>query len=224
MKELGEALKLIFEKIAGFFDIFDLSFFVSGAVGFSALLYWLSSTSLSPPALDGWVKVLAVILACYVSGLLCFAGGRWVRMFLLGRWFSVATAVECVNALRGHGLENEQVFAKYIGRPDEFGSWRLYVRLRAELRQTPESAPTLSFLNRYWVMAATYDGLAFALIVWVIVLVALMIQRSVSYVIGIPLCIVLVIFAVVCSREASRFVIYQVEELVAAIAAATARK
>jgi hypothetical protein len=38
MKELGEALKLIFEKIAGFFDIFDLSFFVSGAVSFAALL------------------------------------------------------------------------------------------------------------------------------------------------------------------------------------------
>jgi hypothetical protein len=111
-------------------------------------------------------------------------------MFLLKRWFSVATAVQCVNALRGHGLENEQVFA-----PDDFASWRLYVRLWAELGQTPESAPKLSFLNRYWVMAATYDGLAFALIIWAGVLVACIIQRSVSYVIGIPLSIVLVIFA-----------------------------
>jgi len=30
VKELGEALKLIFAKVAGFFDIFDLSFFVLG--------------------------------------------------------------------------------------------------------------------------------------------------------------------------------------------------
>ena len=38
MKELGEALKLIFMKVGDFFDIFDLSFFVSGIAIASAII------------------------------------------------------------------------------------------------------------------------------------------------------------------------------------------
>ena len=34
MEEIGKALKTIFDKIADFFDLFDLSFFVSGIVVF----------------------------------------------------------------------------------------------------------------------------------------------------------------------------------------------
>jgi hypothetical protein len=221
MKEFGEALKLVFEKIAGFFDIFDLSFFVSGAVTFGALLFWLTSTGLSTPSVDGWIKVLIVIIGCYVSGLVCFAGGRWLRMILFGRWFSMSAGTQCIEALNAHGLEKEKAFAQYIGRND---SWRLYVRLWAELREAPNLASSLSFLNRYWVMAATYDGLTFAFIVWIIVLIACMIQRSVAVVVGLPTSIILAIFAIACMREASRFVTYQVEELVAAIAAVRARE
>jgi ABC-type phosphate transport system permease subunit len=82
---------------------------------------------------------------------------------------------------------------------------------------------SLALLNRYWVMAATYDGLSFAFIVWVIVLAGCMFHRSISLLIGVPMTIAFAIFAVACMREASRFVTYQVEELVAAIASKRAR-
>ena len=44
MKGLGDALKIIFEKIGAFFDLFDLSFFVSGAACIGAALFWLHLT------------------------------------------------------------------------------------------------------------------------------------------------------------------------------------
>jgi hypothetical protein len=43
MSELGQALKIIFEKLATFFDIFDLSFFISGALALGAIVFWLRS-------------------------------------------------------------------------------------------------------------------------------------------------------------------------------------
>ena len=66
VKELGEALKLIFSKVAGFFDIFDLSFFVSGITSAAAMAAFLhlagvtvttilaSKGSGSPSAVCAW--------------------------------------------------------------------------------------------------------------------------------------------------------------------------
>jgi membrane protein DedA with SNARE-associated domain len=85
MKELGEALKVIFEKIAGFFDIFDLSFFVSGALTLSAVLFSLYSAGVALPIFEGWKEVLGIVLGCYIGGLLSFAAGRWLRMSVVKR-------------------------------------------------------------------------------------------------------------------------------------------
>ena len=83
MNELGQALKIIFEKVGAFFDIFDLSFFVSGAAALGAIAFWLASIGVrEPPQLEGWLKVAILILGSYASGLLCFAAGRLVRSHL----------------------------------------------------------------------------------------------------------------------------------------------
>jgi hypothetical protein len=228
MKELGEALRIIFEKISDFFDIFDLSFFVSGAVALGALLFWFSSLGFSvPPFVPGWVIVLSVILGCYVGGLVCFAGGRWLRMEPFAKWFSVRMDEQLLlKVLQGHGLEHDTVFDGYIQRKD--GAWRLYVRLWAELRTAQEFGSSLRFLNRYWVMAATYDGLAFAFILWTLAILSSIIGRGAHPFIpiwfGISLIVVLVAFALACFREAQRFVRFQIEELVASISAVKSRK
>jgi hypothetical protein len=228
MKEIGDAFKIVLERIAAFFDIFDLSFLVSGAVGFAALVIWLDAAGARMPITDGWLKIFALIIACYVIGLLCFATGRWLRMQLLMRIPNEAFDKAFLEILQAHGLAAEAVFVSYIGRRDIRGVWRLYVRLWAELRDSERSGLSLAFLNRYWVMAATYDGLGASMILWGAVVADCMFglgaQRTISPNIGVPALVILAVCSLACFREASRYLRYQIEELVASIAAVRARR
>jgi hypothetical protein len=81
-------------------------------------------------------------------------------------------------------------------------------------------SPSLIFLNRYWGMAATYDGIAFAMILWIVALgVKSWVQPSMPPVLSVVLLLTLVVLTYACFREAARFVNFQMEELVATIAA-----
>src|SRR4051812_45093539 len=79
VKELAEAWKAIFTRVGEFFDIFDLSFFVSGAVCLAALGYWNHLDHFYEGASLGEYRVVAGAVSCYVLGLLCFAVGRRLR-------------------------------------------------------------------------------------------------------------------------------------------------
>jgi membrane protein DedA with SNARE-associated domain len=228
MKELGEALKAIFGRIAGFFDLFDLSFFVSGSVTLAALMFWAHLANIGLPfELDGWLRVLAIILGCYINGLICFAIGRWIRIpKRLSKQISFHDSL-FKQVLEGHGLSDEKPFKEYLKRADFRGSRRLYIRLWAEVRQMEEISPSLLLLNRYWVMAATYDGLATALIIWAFVFLiwslGLGVSSQIRLMFGIPTIVFLLLVAYFCLREANRFVRNQVEELVATVAVMRSR-
>jgi hypothetical protein len=227
MSELGEALKTIFGKISAFFDLFDLSFFVSGAVSLSALIFWLHLADRKLLfELQGWLRVLAIILGCYVNGLFCFAAGRWVH------WIRRTKTIKDSNVhfeeiLKAHGLDDEKPFKDYLDRKDVDGIRRLYIRLWAEVRQMDQLSPSLSLLNRYWVMAATYDGLAIALLVWLVVFIFWLtgfgVASPLNPFIGIPIIVALAGMAFRCFMESGRLVSNQREELVATIAVQRSR-
>jgi hypothetical protein len=230
MEGVGDALKTIFDKIGGFFDIFDLSFLVSGAVSVSALLFagYLTGKQLSA-LLEGWWQITALILACYVNGLICFALGRALRMWIMPGKREGKFNGFFIGLLHTHGLVSKKPICEYITLNDQHNpvekvkhaAWRLYVRLWAEVRHAEPFKPSLAFLNRYWVMAATYDGLAISLLIWLVVIVLsdtlLAVTWSLWIKISLPL--LFLILVAVCWREANRYFEYQVEELVAVIAA-----
>lgn len=224
LKEVGEGLKSILERIADFFDIFDLSFFVSGFTTLAALQFWAWRAAKQIPALpSGWISAVGLIVACYVLGLICFALGRWIRM---GWRWKRAEKNACdwfESILKGHGLTSLSPYSEYLERKDARGDWRLKVRLWAEIRQSPALALSYSLLRRYWVMAATYDGVAVSLYIWAIVFVLCAFgvggARPINKLLAVSVTFALIVFAVACTREAGRFVNYQVEELVASIVA-----
>ncbi|MFO7562005.1 MAG: hypothetical protein R6X02_05135 [Enhygromyxa sp.] len=95
MSEVAKAVKPLFDKFIDFFDIFDLSFFVSGAT-FVAAIAWARLTpdlelllgfNQSAPV-EGLVEgvpgvgVIVLVLASYIAGMTCFAAGRFVRKWL----------------------------------------------------------------------------------------------------------------------------------------------
>lgn len=227
MKELGEALKVIFTKLGDFFDIFDLSFFISGTVLFMAVLYL--GLQLGLVAFADWSKAgllfgLVVLMAIYVSGLVSFSMGRWLR----GMFYAVRRKQKAEDYYKekflpiiyAHGLDQNLRFAEYFQRNEEHRApWRLYTRLWAELRHCDKAAPSRALLMRYWVMAATCDGLGAAFFIWAGVLV----WRASAGANGITMlwlgAIILSAMAVLVLREANRYQEYQWEELVASLAA-----
>lgn len=224
MKEIAEALKVLFDKISGFFDIFDLSFFVSGAVSLCALIFAvnLSGKPVFEP-LQGGFRIAAMILFCYVSGLFCFAVGRWIRMTFQNVKDRTEFNEQFMQIINAHGLALKEPFKDYIERASSQSDARvlsrLYVRLWAEIRQIPDLAPSLILLKRYWVMAATYDGLAVAILTWALVIgtwcFGFGINSKLNLNLGLLLIAGIAVTAIACIREAGRYEHYQREELVA---------
>ncbi|MCA9685144.1 MAG: hypothetical protein KC457_23375, partial [Myxococcales bacterium] len=98
--------------------------------------------------------------------------------------------------------------ARYLGPKAMQNEAALYVRMWVEVRQRELLLPSFALLRRYWVSAATLDGLFVAAMTW-------------SLVLGldgrwIP-AVVTIIGAGFCLREALRYDDYQREELVATV-------
>ena len=253
MSEVAKAVKPLFDKFIDFFDIFDLSFFVAGAT-FIAAIAWASLTPSLPElvglrklstgesvvtnALPG-VTVFMLILASYVSGMTCFALGRFSRSVVerVRNWVMRVSGRNIKNLreykrtrlheeLVQHGvLERDgdeyrvrpgfdrmpwlQRYFLNGGRGQEAA---LYVRLWAEVRQRERFAPSFSLVRRYWVSTATLDGLFIALGTWAVLLY--LVDQSTH---GLVPTVATGLGAVFCMREAGRYDVYQREELIASL-------
>ncbi len=227
MKELGDALKLLFMKIGDFFDIFDLSFFISGIATGSAVVLATHFLGLDfLPALQTKLGFLLGIIGAYISGLVSFAAGRWLRQVVVQKFRRKNSYDDFDNKFRSileaHGLADEKPYKTYLECTSARGSWRLYVRLWAEVRHNEVVTPSLQLLKRYWVMAATYDGVTISLLLWFALVLSstLGVNRlpHLPLVLGIPAAFILLVLSISTMREASRYFDYQVEEVVATIA------
>ena len=245
MSEVAKAVKPLFDKFIDFFDIFDLSFFVSGAT-FVAAVAWAGLTpdlaqliGFAPLDSGAWlipgqvptISAAILVLASYVSGMTCFALGRWIRSWLYRvlhwiRGVPRRKQTMLFDELEQHGvLERLEDGVSFRVRP-EFDRlpWlkryfirggagqesALYVRMWAEVRQLGRFAPSFSLVRRYWVSSATLDGLFVAFVTW-----AVMLRLESTHIHGWIPSIATFIGALFCLREAQRYGEYQREELVA---------
>jgi hypothetical protein len=235
VKELGEALKLIFAKVVGFFDIFDLSFFVSGIISATAIATLLHLAGVTVTTiLASKTGIFLAALASYSLGLVSFALGRQFQ-----RAISLAqnkkehelSEVHFIETLKAHGLTEQQPFLTYLSIEKEESKEKeesnriqaLYTRLWAEIRHSERISASLELLNSYWVKAATYDGLAVSFLLWSGVFLCSTFGWVVRNCLGRPISAVLAtIFlgaSLTCLKEARRYREYQAKELVATIAA-----
>ena len=234
MEEIGKALKSIFDKLSDFFDIFDLSFFVSGVALTLSILFWLNQRELYYFQEVQFKGIMIVyVLICYINGLIAFATGRWIRM---GIWSHIKSKrakrnnrydffdARLIRMIRAHGLDDNPTIMKYLDRADYRGTWRLYVRLWAVIRENKKYENSLSILKRYWVMAATYDGLSIFLLIMTLIIsdfgFGILGEKVITNLwVVFPTIVVLLFAFFACIREADRYVDYQVEEVIATIAA-----
>jgi hypothetical protein len=214
MGELAGALNAVLSKFGDFVDIFDLSFFVSGAVCLAALAFGNAHGHfVSPAAFGEGYNAIMFLVGSYVLGLICFGFGRMLRPKR-----SSLFAADFKSIVERHGLGDR--YASYLSdRPGD--AMLLYNRMWAIIRHNSALSSSFTLLRRYWSMAATYDGLLTALIVWWAVCLYWVIDLDARPPLAlriVPL-VVLPIACYICRREANRLTRFQMEELVASIAA-----
>lgn len=274
LQAIGTALSPILKRIADFFDLFDLSFFVSGGISLLALAYVVAmaqpglrrdaavaaagaaaedaselgdvldvsardliedglqaagdvASGLRLPEDPGVGWAVACLLLAYVLGLGCFAAGRVLRHpleMLMPRTEGAARSkrdfgrVLC-EAVRDHGLDTDDIVGTYVH--GNVANRRLYARMWTEIRERPDLRDSFAFIQHSWVLAATYDGVAAASLLWA---AAIGLgwhpqMRSPIPASLIPVAITgLLLFAVLASYEARRHGEHQLESLLATMA------
>lgn len=241
MREIGEALRILFGKLSEFLDVFDLSFLISGGTALMALLYlaWGLGVDVStaPKEPTFFFVALGMILLAYVCGLICFALGRSVRRGIQAAeapWYGLTGHGGFADrrldpVVQGHGLHEIERYAKYFDK-DSNASKYFYVRMWAELRHDPLREPSLALLNHYWKLAATYDGLAAAILLWIGIFLTTAVSPPevvVNSVLPLPVSLGFAVLGAIaffgCTGEARRYDQYQLEELAASIAAVPPR-
>jgi hypothetical protein len=221
-EEIAQGLRSIFDRIGEFFHLFDLSFLVSGASTFAAAAFFYIRAGYSREfPFAQWVGVGAVIIGSYICGLLAFAAGRWLNGKVFRRTLLERRLKEAINI---HGLKSP-IISLYLGQqPVRAGVWRLYIRMWSEIAQSQSGSVTFQNLSRYWVMAATYDGVGFSLLLWGGVLLLtgceLFVQHTLSARLSIFGALVAWLFALVAFKRAADYYEYQIEDVVASLAAA----
>lgn len=222
---IAELIKVLVAKISTLFDVFDVSFFVSGGTCMLAFAYLRSIYGEALPFPDGALGVAAAIAGSYIMGLLCFAAGRWLRRAIFGRPWQVNFEARLEQAMRAHGLDEEPSLARYFERKTKGRD--LYPRLWAEVRQADHLRESFDLLRSYWVRAAVYDGLLCVLVIWGFAIgLALFEPNGLKNAreVGGAILGCLAIGLATCSREAARSEEYQIDEIVATLAYARDRR
>jgi hypothetical protein len=167
--DAADGLKSLLGRLGEFFHIFDLSFFVAGAVSFGAISFLFIKLGLVGAfSFAPWVAGLAIVIACYVCGLVCFSLGRPLNRVLFRR--------RVLDNLLHRSIKVHQLTFPRMSSYLESGNeelWRLYIRLWQQLAAKHARSVSFSHLSRYWAMAAIYDSLAVALLFWAAVIASL---------------------------------------------------
>ncbi len=234
MEQIAKAFNTLFTKLSDFFDILDLSFIISGAASVGAIWIWYFwKTGEHIHNINSTFEIITLIIACYISGLICFATGRWMR-HVVGRQVQqffykkdkiIRFEHRFKEVVEAHGLIDTPEVESYFKREDKRGPWRLYIRMWAYLRHQGALSNSLSLAKRYWVLAATYDGLSTVIVIWLFLFMDVGFDLSGSFKVDLffkkfaPYYLpVLALAFYVCLREANRYFYYQVEEVVASVA------
>lgn len=231
MSDLGDAAARIGDKLSELLDVFDLSFFMSGALSMGAILMMLPEDVPNPlfvtkedEQLPG-TAVFALVLGSYVLGLFCFAVGRPLRSHALALYQAVrrgdrrSDTALMKDALAAQGLDASEVLAKGFGFDAQRGKdpyTALYTRMWVHVRTFGSLRESFALLKRYWMLSAAYDGIAVAALLWLLPAWIGPFGFERSYQLASTLGILVVSFA--CWHRAQLYKRYQVEEVVATVA------
>lgn len=217
-RDIANAVVAAFSGLGDFFSLFDMSFFVSGAACLGAIVFVVfGGKAPNVEHANNVVGFVALVTVCYLLGLIMFTVGRGMRSMVLaamGRlWSKRASGAKFNARARAYGLAPSKLWRMDADiEPAEFYSlgWGL-------IRQMPECQQSLRFINKFWAMAATFDGAGASALVWA---VAFVLRWDLgAYLIA----AVFVLLAMFCFTRADMYEDHQERELAATLAVAILR-
>lgn len=233
-EKFSEALKPLIEKITDFFNILDLSFFLSG-VSFLSLAGLLLKIE-TPKFLMGLLESVIffwIIVICYIIGLICFAAGKFIRrkfMKYFRKDFLCNNITETVEYMKVAGLAPFKDFEDYFketapaknskeeNKDRRKALYLLYVKCWSLVRNSREYKASYILLNQSWVKTAIFDGLAFNLIFFLILVGIFLftgqLSLSISWIFFLAVSFIL---ALICWNEAFQHDKNQIRELIATL-------
>lgn len=208
----------IFDRISEALNFFDFSFIVSGLMTLGII--YCSISNYYTFDLSGYSKIVIIIAAIvlvYVSGLISFSVGKWLRLKILyignKEYFNkvFCDALSFVNS--APNCESVEI-SKYLENGFEKSNYkRVYSKMWLDLRHCEEAKESMRHLNRFWMMQAVYEGLFTSSIVAIIASLFLICKSPVYFIIMALLSVICMIF---CYIEAKRYAETQILEIVIA--------
>jgi hypothetical protein len=220
MNEIAKQVEPILQKIADFFDIFDLSFIVSGTAtgcGLSFFAYKLYSVNIYKylSELSGF-QIFFCIISVYILGLISWIIGKFIRTKFYPNLY-----IDVHNRFLINNADNNELFTHYIQNIDisdkvklEEKMSELYGMLWVKVRESTKSKASFSLLRRYWVQTATFEGLLFSVTLWNIIILFLIIKMEIPIILSSVIFVILCFIAKLLFNEAVRYKKYQLTELV----------
>ena len=233
-----EVIKTLLEKIANFFDLFDISYLVSGTA-ILGIVYFLPNHKTISYSLPEGLSSLWWFISCYSLGVVSTSLGRRLNQKLsvfrkkdhLSKYLhfektlinsKLDTNTSIITQLTLVNTTNKSSLFKYT----EESLKNVYRLMWASLRERKDVPESLSLMRRYWLNSSTMDGLSVAAIVLFIVSlynifsflifpdnfiqILFVLFHHLSFYFSILAMIMYSTF----SAEANRYRRYQVEELV----------
>lgn len=204
----------IIDRISDIFSIFDFSYLVAGTATYLIICYGLWQYHLLQWSGNHIINGLISLILSYLCGLLSFAAGKLLRMGYIRFWLQEdvnARFFKCFNDAILYCRDADHPLMVYRTITD---CKLYYTHMWAFLRHSHKAAATFSFINRYWVMQAVYEGLATSFLIGCILGVILCMTQITIIHIFILLFSVIAFFF--CCHEGTRYAETQISEVVIA--------
>jgi len=232
-----EVIKALLEKIANFFDLFDISYLVSG-IATLGVVYLLPNHKNISYTLPQGLSSLWWFITCYSLGLVSTSLGRRLnqKLSILRKKDHLSKYLHFEKILINSKLDtNVSILAQLtLVSTNQSSSFKyteeslknVYRLMWASLRERKDVPESLSLMRRYWLNSSTMDGLSIAALTLFIVglynvFFQTLLPNSFSQIIFMLLhhlsfyfSVLAVIMFSVFSSEANRYRRYQIEELV----------
>lgn len=206
----------IIDKLSEGLNFFDFSYFISGFVTYSSIVYFIMTVFCKVINLPLWGLIVFSLVSIYISGLLSFSIGKWLRISCMfdnkgnPRRFFKKIGKESFDALFQSALQEFQITEKMPS------SRKAYSMMWMVVRQKDMNGKFYPQLFRQWVMQAVYEGLIFSSILVFVFSVILCFNDSSNLWLYIMILLFSIITTIFCAREASRCAENQILEVVIA--------
>lgn len=168
MDELVKQTQPILQKLGDFFDLFDLSFIVSGmATSLSLLFVYHNLTDEEVfKAIGEWngFLIFLSLIVVYLIGLLSWVLGKGIRNIIRKTRYS-----DLKNHFENNNAGNDPLYLQYANQNNqEVAMYNLYCMLWGKIRENDKVITSFALLKRYWVQTANFEGLLFSVVAWAI--------------------------------------------------------